>query len=723
MFLNQISLNIQEGFQPIEAISYLEKLPNGARFSALGVALDVSFYAPGVVRLQLDAQDKPDYGLLSRLPDDTLVVNVSETQHGYQIESGDVALELLTSPMRVALKLGDQSLLESVTDRTILGKLRWSPFARNDSAWLASFALQSGFPVYGLGEKFGPLDRKGQLIDSWNEDATTLNSELSYKNVPFAWSPKGWGIFTHTTGRVVHAVGYPQWSHRSYILKVQEKGLDIFLFAARTPSEMLEKYTTLTGRTKELPRWSYGTWMSRAYYKTSEDILDVSKKLRDHRIPCDVLVLDGRAWHKMDSRFDFRWDEERYPDPVEFVTQLRKNNFRLCLWEYPYISVKNPLFNKLAQKGYLLKTQEGKPFIHNWLPYPFDSIYPHLQPSGIIDFTNPEAYQWYLEAHKPLFDVGVSVMKSDYGESIPENVVAYNGDTGSRLHNVYSLLYNQCVYDATRRYSSDGAIVWGRAGWAGSQRYPIQWGGDPQCDWEGLAASIRGGLSYGMSGGPFYSHDIGGFAVGDPPADLYIRWAQAGVMMSHTRFHGVGQREPWVFGEKAETILKEWLSWRYQLIPYLQACAQEACINGLPIMRAMPLAFPDDPLAWGFDEQYMFGPSLLVVPVLNPESKVRFYLPDGEWYDLWNGDRIEGSLLIERTVPLDYIPIYGLGGTMLPLGPAVQHTGELKPNIHLAEVWQFGELKKGMTLPGIDLKIEDKMISNLPDGVKIKIWK
>ncbi|MCK4726033.1 MAG: glycoside hydrolase family 31 protein [Anaerolineales bacterium] len=723
MFQNQESLKIQDGFLCVETLSYQSELPSGARFSTLAGPLDVTFYAPGIVRLQFDPQDKPDYGLLAQDPDANLEIQITEIPQGYRLQAGDVSLELLSSPMRVVLKKGGKTLLESVTDRAFLGDLRWLPFARSEDGWLAAFALRSGAPVYGLGEKFGPLNRKGQLVDSWNEDATTLNSELSYKNVPFAWSPAGWGLFTHTTSQVIHAVGYPQWSHRSYILNVHDQDLDLFLLAADSPAEMLAKYTALTGRTQELPRWSYGVWMSRAYYKTAEETLEVAQKLRKHEIPCDVLVLDGRAWHKMETRFDFQWDADRYPNPVGFVGQLKEENLKLCLWEYPYISVKNPQFTELAEKKYLLQTKDGQPYIHRWLPDSNDSPYPHLPPSGIIDFTNPDAYRWYGEAHKPLFDIGVSVMKTDYGESIPEDVVAHNGDTGRRLHNVYSLLYNQCVYDATKKYSRDGAMVWGRAGWAGSQRCPMQWGGDPQCDWEGLAASIRGGLSYGMSGGPYYSHDIGGFAVGNPPPDLYIRWAQAGVMMSHTRFHGAGQREPWFYGEEAEAIIKKWLAWRYQLIPYLQACALEASQNGLPAMRAMPLAFSEDPLAWGFEEQYMLGPSLLVVPVLVPENKVRFYLPKGGWYDLWSGEHFEGSQLMERTVPLDHIPVFGRTGTVLPLGPAVQHTGELDPDFHLSDLWVFGELKESITLPGLDLSVGNGVIRNLPDHVQVKIWK
>lgn len=722
MFLNQESLKIQEGFQSIETLAYQGEIQGGVLFNTLAGSLAAIYYAPGVIRLRINPQDGSNYDLLASEPVLNLPVSVSQSTRGYQIKSGDLTLELLDSPLRFVIRKGERPLLESVTDRAFLGNLRWMPFARSEDAWLVSMALKSTEKVYGFGEKFGTLNRRGQLVTSWNEDATTLNSELSYKNIPFAWSPSGWGVFTHTTSRVTHAVGYPQWSHRSYILKIEDLSLDLYFLAADTPAEMLEKYTALTGRTQEVPRWSFGTWMSRAYYKTSDEILETAESLRQREIPCDVLVLDGRAWHKMETRFDFQWDSDRYPDPAGFIKKLRDNDFKLCLWEYPYISIKNPLFTELASKNYLLQDREGEPYIHRWLPYPFDTVYPHLQPSGMIDFTNPEAYQWYLEAHKPLFEIGASVMKTDYGESIPEDVVAYNGDSGKQLHNVYSLLYNRCVYEASVKYSPDGGMVWGRAGWSGSQRYPIQWGGDPQSDWEGLAACIRGGLSYGMSGGAYYSHDIGGFGTGNPPPELYIRWAQAGVMMSHTRFHGAGLREPWFYGAEAEAIVKKWLNWRYRLIPYLQCCALQACESGLPLMRAMPLAYPGDPVSWSYEEQYMLGPSLLVVPVLTPESRVQFYLPHGAWFDLLTGERIEGGQVIERYVSLEDIPVFGRSGTILPLGPAVQHTGQLNPGLHIEELWVFDEPGTEASLPGSGMKIENGRVHNLPENVITRIW-
>ena len=343
-------------------------------------------------------------------------------------------------------------------------------------------------------------------------------------------------------------------------------------------------------------------------------------------------------------------------------------------------------------------------------------------PSGIIDFTNPGAYAWYRDQHKQLFEIGVSVMKTDYGEAVPEDVVAYNGDSGKRLHNVYTHLYNRCVYEAAEMYSQDEPMVWGRAAWAGGQRYPVQWGGDPQADWEGLAACIRGGQAWGMSGGPFYAHDIGGFAIGNPEPELYIRWAQAGVMASHTRFHGIGEREPWIYGEQAENIVRKWLAWRYQLIPYQQGCALEAARTGMPVMRSMVLAFPEDRIAWQFDQQYMLGGSLLVVPVLVPGGKVRFYLPAGKWYDIWNQTWVEGPGAFEREAPLDHIPVFGRAGTILPLGPAVQHTGELKAGLDLEQVWAFGTPQTGMELPGLELRVSPRgMVDNLPAGVRFQL--
>jgi alpha-D-xyloside xylohydrolase len=720
MILHHEGIQLQKGYEPLESFSLKEQTSAGVIIGTLAGDFQISACAPGILRLRsIGGPGQPDYGIL-HAPLENLPLEAAAVSGGYRIKSGGLTLELLNGPMRIRFHRDEKLLLQSATDRTIEGHLRFSPFAKRADSWLVSLALRNGEPVYGLGEKWASLNRRGQLIHNWNEDATTVNSELSYKNTPFAWSPDGWGLFVHTPSKVTHGVGYPQWSHRSYILQVFDDELDLFFIAADSPAELIERYTFLTGRAPQPPRWSYGMWMSRAYYRTAVIALDVAEKLREHRIPCDVMLLDGRAWHTMEDRFDFTWDPERYPKPAEFVQKLRGMGIRLNLWEYSYLSTRNPLFNELAAKGYLLKNADGTPYIHRWFPWPYDKSWPHLMPSGIIDFTNPDAYNWFRDQHKQLYDIGVSVMKTDYGEAVPEEVVAFNGDTGRRLHNVYTHLYNRCAYESAQMYNKDGPMVWGRAAWAGGQRYPVQWGGDPQSDWEGLAASIRGGQAWGMSGGPFYAHDIGGFAIGNPEPELYIRWAQAGVMCSHTRFHGLGEREPWVYGEEAESIVRQWLEWRYRLIPYLQGCALEAGETGMPVMRSMALAFPDDRTAWTFEQQYLLGPSLLVAPVVVPGGQVRFYLPVGKWYDIWNQTWLEGPGLFERTVPLDHIPVFGREGCVLPLGPVVQHTGELKPQLDLEEIWEFGPPGSGIKLPGLELLADSKgALTPLPKGVRV----
>jgi len=734
MLFDQPINALQESFTALDHLNFTGMVDGVAKFESEAGIVEISSPAKEIFRLRIQRDKVWDYGILvdpSKLDKDataaSLQVHADELIH---VTAGQLDLVVSQNPLRLEVRRADEILLASSNDLKISGERRLLAVASSAKGWLLSFALESGEPVYGLGEKFGPLNRRGQLIENWNRDATGVNAELSYKNVPFAWSPRGWGVFVHTSARVTHGVGYPTWSHRSYIIKLDDPTLDLFLIFADSPSAMLEKYTDLTGRTELPPRWSYGTWMSRAYYQTAEEIMDVALELRKHGIPCDVLTLDGRAWHKSETRFDFSWDTDRYPDPAGFVKNLRAMGYRLCLWEYPYLSTLNPLFEKLAAKKFFLQNKNGEPYVHRWLPPPNDYMIPHLQPSGLLDFTNPEAYAWFRDMHGDLFEMGVSVMKTDYGEAVPEQVFGHNGDTGDRLHNIYALLYNRCTFEASQKFGAKEGMVWGRSSWAGGQRYPVQWGGDPQGDWEGLAASIRGGLSWGMSGGAFYGHDIGGFygsqsgsgilGTGMPSPELYIRWAQAGVMSSHTRFHGTSPREPWFYGDRSEEIVRSWLGWRYRLIPYLQACALEAQSKGLPVMRSMVIAFPEDNLSWQFEEQYMLGKSLLVVPVLRSDSKVRFYLPAGRWFDLWENVWLEGPGVITRKVPMEYIPVFGREGTLLPLGPSVQNTGELKADLDMEEIWAFGEPREGMKLPGYVIKVSAAgRVEPLPAGVKI----
>ncbi len=694
----------QSSFKRLADVSLVSTDQQAARFIVDGLPLVIQAHGTDTLRVTLGKSQRPDYGLLVQTDaSGTLGVSAMEGG-GWCITAGELSLTIETGPLRLRLAHGGATVLTSITDQHFRGRSRLPAFGLQEHAdgptrWCVSLALESDTAVYGFGEKFGPLNKRGQLVRGRTEDALGVNTELSYKNIPFCWSPDGWGMLAHTPGVVRHGVGFPQWSHRTYVAEVEDDALDLFLFTG-SPANILDHYTALTGRAPVPPLWSYGMWLSRAYYKVPQEAIDAAAELRRRQIPCDVITLDGRAAWEVRTRFAFEWDKSRFDDPKKSLAALRAYDLKVCVWEYPYVSVHNPLFRELETKGWLLKKADGSAYVFDWVKDPtddpFGKVLTPLPPSGALDFTHPEAAQFWADSHNKLFDDGVDVIKTDFGEQVEDDMVAANGDSGRRLHNVYPLLYNQCVWNATQRYNDahgrGPAMVWGRDGFIGSQRFPMQWGGDPQTDWEGMAASIRGGLGYGMSGVPYYATDVGGFyGAQQPDAELYLRWTGNGVFCSHFRYHGIGEREPWALGAEVEAIAKKLLAFRYRLIPYMVGASEQAARTGLPLMRAMPLAFPNDRLARSFEGQYLFGDALLVAPIIRPGGSVEVYFPAGEaWYDLDSGERIKGGQVRVVSKTLDQLPAWGREGHVLCLGRAVQHTGEIDLSAPVEEVLVFG---------------------------------
>ena len=627
------------------------------------------------LRIQNTDDDQHVYGMLTGKCENETLVFSGDRDH-CTLLGGDYRLELFASPLHFKLYKNDELVQQSATDGHFVRQHRLPPFAKTDSQWIVCLELGYDEAVYGLGEKWAKLDKRGQLVRSYNHDALGVNAEKSYKNTPYAWSPQGWNLFIHTPSPVTHGVGYALWSQRAYVCVVEDALLDMFLYHEATPAKSIHTYSQLTGFAPTPPTWSLGVILSKAYYKDAEELLAVAREVREKEMPCDVITLDGRAWQDTDTRFAFEWDPKRYADPKPVIDELKALGFKICVWEYPMISVKNPLFKKAADNGWLIKDKRtGEAYRYEWDLSPFGEVLTPLPDSGILDFTHPEAYEFWRESHKPLFELGVDMIKADFGEQIEDdNMLSYSGDSGNRLHNVYSKLYNQCVYEAAQKYCKTGPFLFSRSAWTGSQRYPSQWGGDPQADWHGLSASIRGSLSWGMSGGPFFATDIGGFYKDTRDAELYVRWTQASVFSAHMRLHGIGPREPWSYGDAASAAVFEALKLRYRLIPYLQKTAEQASVSGLPVQRAMALAFPDEPLAHAFEQQFMCGDDLLVVPCVVPGGKIKYYLPKGEWVRLGTNEVLTGGDYKEAILALNEMAVFIPKGKHITFGPEVQHT-------------------------------------------------
>jgi alpha-D-xyloside xylohydrolase len=556
----------------------------------------------------------------------------------------------------------------------------------------AAFALAPGERLYGLGEKFTCLDKAGQRLVSWTVDALGSTSERSHKNVPFLWSGRGYGLFLATGARIAWDLGAS--SLQSWSFEAETPALDLYVFHGPRPDRILAAYTALTGRPPALPDWSYGLWLSSGgTYRDQASIEALVDGAVRRRLPVDVIHVD--TWWMRGRRYcDFEWDREAFPDPEGLIRRVHGLGLKITLWEHPYISVESPLFDEGREKGYFVRRPDGEACVIDYglslAPRPDGRV--RLAGAhetwnarvAIVDLTNPKARSWFQDLHRPLLRMGVDAFKTDFGEDVPEDARFHDGRTGREIHNLYPLLYNEAVFEVTAEEKGHG-IVWSRSGTAGSQRFPVGWSGDPASDWASLAATVRGGLSAGMSGLPLWSHDIGGYR-GTPDAELYVRWAQFGCFSSHSRMHGDSPREPWRFGEEALAVVREFVRLRYRLFPYIRSAALEARDTGLPVLRALPLVFPDDPNAAGWDHEFMFGQDILVAPVIRPLADLvagrgrprrpRFpvYLPPGDWFDLWTGRLERGPAFVEAPAPLAIMPLFVRAGAIIPLAEAAERT-------------------------------------------------
>jgi alpha-D-xyloside xylohydrolase len=544
-----------------------------------------------------------------------------------------------------------------------LGCTADDPAAGEVPAWFVSFDLAHDESVFGLGEDFGPLDKRGTSHHLWMQEAYSNASPATYKPVPFWWSTAGWGVLVNTTNPVRVDVGAADHTALSVVVEGVDH-LDLVVIEADTPAELLGRYAAITGYPRVPPRWSFGAWMGRMSYTSAAEVEAAAVELRAREIPCDVMHIDTH-WFAADWACDYRFDPERFPDPAGMVSRLRADGFRVCLWQWPNALVGTETFEALTSIGGLARRADGEPEVQQGF----------VGPAGVIDWTHPGAVAWVQERIRDLARLGVASIKTDFGEGAPVDALYHDGD-GWSMHNAYPLHYDDAIQAALDEVSAvDGEerVLWARSGWAGSQRHPIHWSGDGVARWDDLACVVRAMLSMGMSGIPFYAHDVGGFS-GVPDADLYVRWAQLGVLSPHVRFHGFPPREPWAYGPDAERLTRDALRLRYSLLPYLWRAADVCGRTGTPLARAMVIDHPDDPTCHHLDDQYLLGPDLLVAPILSSTGRRRLYVPADTW--CWfDTDEPIAAGWHHLEMPLDRIPLFRRRAADLGLVAPVPHTG------------------------------------------------
>lgn len=518
-----------------------------------------------------------------------------------------------------------------------------------DSIWLSH---KENF--YGLGEKFTDLNKRGQEVLCWQVDALGTSTQKSYKNIPFFMSSNDYGIFMNTTYKSKYKLG--DYFQKAYQIETAENQLDYYFIYGPSLKDILSKYTDITGKTPLPPKWSFGLWMSRNSYRTQSEMVETAKKLRTEKYPCDVLHLDA-DWFEEELRCDFKFAKDDFPKPEKLVQDLKDLGFHMSIWQLPYIHKSTSIYKEAKEKGYFEKSSD---------PANMD---------GIIDISNPEAKAWYKKKLSKLLEMGIDVIKVDFGEGI-EVDACYEKYSGEEFHNLYALLYNKTVFELTKEvHGQENGIIWARSAYAGSQRYPLHWAGDTDSDYPAMVSTLKGGLSFALSGFPFWSHDIGGYFM-TPDADCYIRWMQMGMFSSHARFHGTSPREPWHFGDKAVEVYKKFAEIRYSLIPYIYSEAFKCTKTSIPLMKPLVLEYEEDLNVINIDDQYLFGSNILVAPILTKKNSRKIYLPEGTWIDFWTKEEYKGRRWIDYESSLDEMPLFIKKGCIIPTGPMMQYIGE-----------------------------------------------
>ena len=686
----------------------------GDTLGGIVLTIEITSPMPEVIRVKtshhLGVQKKgPDFELNI---EENMDLNVTEDEEKIRIESGSLALIITKEYWSMTYERNGEVITKSSGRDRAFMKTDWKGFAYDkggaDAYMRQELGLSVGELVYGMGERFTAFTKNGQSVDIWNEDGGTSTYQ-SYKNIPFYLTNRGYGVFVNHPEKVSFEVGTEQVSKVEF--SVPGESMEYFLINGPTMKEVLERYTSLTGKPSLPPQWTFGLWLSTSFTTNYDEktVMSFIDGMEERGIPLQVFHFDC-FWMKDFHWSDFVWDSRVFPDPKGMLSRIKEKGLKVCVWINSYIAQESCLFAEGMEKGYFVKRKNGD--VWQW-----DMWQPGM---ALVDFTNPAACKWFQDKLEVLLDKGVDCFKTDFGERIPtEDVVYYDGSDPVKMHNYYTYLYNKTVYELLqRKRGKDDAVLFARSATAGGQKFPVHWGGDCWSNYEAMAESMRGGLSLTMSGFGYWSHDIGGFEDTSTP-DVYKRWAAFGLLSTHSRFHGsTSYRVPWAYDDEAVDVVRFFTKLKLSLTPYLYSSAVRTSRTGVPMMRSMVLEFENDPVCQYLDRQYMLGDSLLVAPIFNDRGEAYYYLPEGTWTNYLTGETVEGGVWRKEHHDYMSIPLWARENTILPVNYGLKHAAD--------------SYKEGLELKVIGLKdqaettvYEDQkeilQVSVAKDGGKISV--
>ena len=646
----------------------------GDTLGGVNLTLEITSPAPDILRVRTyhykgEITDTPSFELelTQELP-----LEVSDNEEEIRITSGTLTLVITKKNWSMTYVRNGEVITKSAGKDLALMKTDFTGFAYNttdseETYMRQMLSLSVGELVYGMGERFTPFVKNGQSIDMWNADGGT-STEQSYKNIPFYITNKGYGVLVNHPEMVSFEVATEMVTRTEF--SVKGGYLDYFLINGPTMKEVLQRYTDLTGKPSLPAPWTFGLWLTTSFTTNYDEdtVMSFVDGMLDRGIPLRTFHFDS-FWMKEFHWCDFLWDSRVFPDPEGMLKRIKEKGLNICVWINSYIGQESYLFDEGMENGYFIKRKNGR--VWQW-----DMWQPGM---AIVDFTNPEAYQWFQDKLEVLIDMGVDCFKTDFGERIPtEDVMYFDGSDPVKMHNYYTYLYNKCVYELLERKRGKGeAVLFARSATVGSQKYPVHWGGDCWSDYESMEESLRGGLSLLMSGFGFWAHDIGGFES-TSTADVYKRWVAFGLLSSHSRLHGSSSyRVPWLYDEEAVDVVRFFTRLKARLMPYIYKISVDASRTGVPTMRSMVLEFTEDKTCHYVDKQYMLGDSLLVAPIFNDRGIAEYYLPKGTWTNFFTGEETEGGCWITEKHGYLSIPLMVKENSVVAYG-----ANDDKPDYH-----------------------------------------